>query len=506
MNTLNPNLSLNDHAHLEHDDDLSCRPGAALPDGRPGGSAGGSTGGSGASDPDFSAHAARQIASVWGELAEISIDLDDITAAVSGKTQHLGELKAEMDGLHTSNGEISELATTANSIASTATDSTQETSKTIQDSTLSITGLIESVSGISARLNALTHALERVSGVAQNIEAIAKQTNLLALNATIEAARAGAAGKGFAVVAGEVKNLSKQTSDATTDIAETVSELRTQIEMLSKDSATSLEKADTASQDNTKVADAMDDLQTIFDLLKSHVGDIHEQSQANLEVCSHVSQSLGDFAVEVTEESERLNVANGHVGKLLELSEDLIEQIVANNLVIEDTPFIKAVQTAAKEMSRAFEAGVDAGDITMEELFDENYQPIPGTDPEQVMAKMVPFTDRVLPPIQEPLLGLDPRVTFCAPVDRNGYLPTHNNAYAQPQSDDPVWNMAHCRNRRIFDDPTGLGAGQNQTKAFLLKTYKRQMGGGVMVVMKDVSAPISVKGRHWGGLRMGYKA
>jgi len=69
-----------------------------------------------------------------------------------------------------------------------------------------------------------------------------------------------------------------------------------------------------------------------------------------------------------------------------------------------------------------------------------------------------------------------------------------------------VWNMANCRNRRIFDDPTGLGAGRNQTKAFLLKTYKRDMGGGVMAVMKDVSAPITVKGRHWGGLRMGYKA
>ncbi|HEY9080626.1 methyl-accepting chemotaxis protein [Magnetovibrio sp.] len=464
------------------------------------------TSSSGPVGSDFGAQAARQIAGVWGELAEISIDLDDITAAVSGKTQHLDDLKSDMDGLHESNAQISELATTANSIASQATSSTEETSRTIEDSTRSIGGLIESVSGISARLDALTHALERVSGVAQNIEAIAKQTNLLALNATIEAARAGAAGKGFAVVAGEVKNLSKQTSDATTDISDTVSELRTQIEMLATDSATSLEKADTASQDTAKVAEAMDDLETIFDLLKAHVADIHEQSQANLSVCTHVSDSLGNFAVEVTDESRRLNVANDHVGRLLSLSEDLIEQVVENGLEIDDTPFIVAVRKAAQQISTTFEAAVDAGEITMDELFDENYQPIPGTDPQQVMAKMVPFTDRVLPPIQEPLLDLDDRVTFSAPVDRNGYLPTHNKKYSQPQSNDPVWNMANCRNRRIFDDPTGLGAGQNQTKSFLLKTYKRDMGGGVMTVMKDVSAPITVKGRHWGGLRMGYKA
>ena len=489
MNTLEPNLQADSVSESE----LSCQPMPVAATGSP-------------PVDEFGAKAARQIAGVWGELAEISIDLDDITAAVSGKTQHLAELKSEMDGLHDSNSQISELATTANAIASEATNSTAQTSGTIASGTQSIGSLIESVSSISKRLDALTHALERVSGVAQNIEAIAKQTNLLALNATIEAARAGAAGKGFAVVAGEVKNLSKQTSDATTDISETVAELRTQIEMLAQDSTDSLEKADTASRDNAQVAEAMDDLQTIFDLLKTHVGEIHESSQANLSVCTHVSESLGAFSQEVTEESERLNVANGHVGKLLQLSEDIIEQVVEHGLEIDDTPFIKAVQNAARTIAGAFEAGVDNGDITMNELFDENYQPIADTDPQQVMAKMVPFTDKVLPPIQEPLLDLDPRVTFCAPVDRNGYLPTHNKKCSQPQSDDPVWNMANCRNRRIFDDPTGLGAGRNQTKAFLLKTYKRDMGGGQMVVMKDVSAPITVKGKHWGGLRMGYKA
>ena len=118
--------------------------------------------------------------------------------------------------------------------------------------------------------------------------------------------------------------------------------------------------------------------------------------------------------------------------------------------------------------------------------------------------QILQFADRVLPTVQEPVLDMDRRVVFCAAVDRNGYLPTHNRKFSQPQTADPVWNMAHCRNRRIFDDRVGLKAGRN-TDAFLLQVYRRDMGGGNFVLMKDVSAPITVEGRHWGGLRLAYK-
>ncbi len=56
----------------------------------------------------------------------------------------------------------------------------------------------------------------------ETIADISAQTNLLALNATIEAARAGEAGKGFAVVANEIKDLAKQTAQATGEIKERI--------------------------------------------------------------------------------------------------------------------------------------------------------------------------------------------------------------------------------------------------------------------------------------------
>jgi methyl-accepting chemotaxis protein len=67
-------------------------------------------------------------------------------------------------------------------------------------------------------INKLGQSSLEIGNVIKVISSIAQQTNLLALNATIEAARAGDAGRGFAVVANEVKELAKQTAQATEDI------------------------------------------------------------------------------------------------------------------------------------------------------------------------------------------------------------------------------------------------------------------------------------------------
>lgn len=80
----------------------------------------------------------------------------------------------------------------------------------------------------------LNREAQKIETVVNLITKIAAQTNLLALNATIEAARAGESGRGFAVVASEVKNLARQTAEATGGIEEQVGSIQSNTNHASK--------------------------------------------------------------------------------------------------------------------------------------------------------------------------------------------------------------------------------------------------------------------------------
>jgi methyl-accepting chemotaxis protein len=167
--------------------------------------------------------------------------------------------------------------------------------------------------------------------------------------------------------------------------------------------------------------------------------------------------------------------------------------------------FITRAIATAQKISTLFESAIARGEISEDALFDNNYVPIPGTDPVQHRTRFLDFVERVLPLIQDPLLASDPRMVFCAAVDRNGYLPVHNRIYSEPQrAGDREWNKANSRNRRIFDDRAGLAAGR-VVRPFLLQNYPRDMGNGVTVTLQEIAAPIRVHGKHWGGFRTAYK-
>ena len=164
----------------------------------------------------------------------------------------------------------------------------------------------------------------------------------------------------------------------------------------------------------------------------------------------------------------------------------------------------RAVDTA-NHISRQLEQLVATGILNQEDLFDNDYVAVEGTDPVQYRTRFLSALEELLPPIQEPLLAADSRMVFCAAVDRNAYLPVHNRKYSQPQRPgETLWNTAHSRNRQIFDDRAGLAAGRS-VRPYIIQVYPRDMGDGVTIVMREIDAPIRVFGKHWGGFRSAYK-
>jgi methyl-accepting chemotaxis protein len=171
----------------------------------------------------------------------------------------------------------------------------------------------------------------------------------------------------------------------------------------------------------------------------------------------------------------------------------------------ENTEFVTRAMEAGVALTTIFENGVASGAISIEDMFDTDYVEIPGSNPVQHRTKVLDWADRALPAFQEAFMAKDPRMAFCAMIDRNGYLPVHNKIYSHPQRPgDVTFNTANSRNRRIFNDAAGLAAGRNQ-RAYMVQSYARDMGNGKTVMMREIDVPIRVKGRHWGGFRTAYR-
>jgi methyl-accepting chemotaxis protein len=348
------------------------------------------------------------------------------------------------------------------------------------------------VERVASDVSAAADSLHQVADAAADITKIALQTRLVAFNASVEAKRAGEAGRGFAVVAEAVKDLAQKVEQSSKQIAGTVQQLDARI----KELALNIRES--------KQVNGQETFSLAFGRVEEAVSRIASAAEQNVQACRSTQQSVESMSSQVREQGTALEQAKNRAMHFLTSSEHLIELSADCGAETGDTPYIRKVREVAAAISARFEQAVASGEIVLADLFDENYVNIAGTNPQQLRTRFVEFTDRVLPAFQEPLLEFSDKVVFCAAVDRNGYLPTHNLKFSKSQGADPVWNAANCRNRRLFNDRTGLAAGRN-TRKFLLQTYRRDMGGGRFVLMKDLSAPIVVNGRHWGGLRFAYQ-
>jgi methyl-accepting chemotaxis protein len=450
------------------------------------------------------AELAERIGSLGVEVADIAGNLEEVTTRISNQAAQFEELEQSAQTMVSGNRAIDRAAREAQNAASAAGTEIAESRALMGSAVQHINHLTAAVKRIEERLNSFTPVVKQIGDVAGSIETIAKQTRLLSLNAGIEAARAGEAGRGFAVVAAEVKSLADQTRTATDRITASVRALGEQISGLVTESGDSNKHAVKAATSVEQVNGVIIRSHEAFSTVGREIDAIAASAAGNLEACDVTLSELGDLANGVQLSSSNLTQADKRVDGLLNLSETLIEFIAESGVSTADTPIIDLGIEAANRITAEFEAAIDRGDLTEFQLFDERYREIPGTNPKQYTTEYVRFTDRVLPPIQDPLQSADPRIVFCVAWAKGGYLPTHNPNYSQPQGNDPVWNAAHCRNRRVYNDRAVKKVAHN-TKRFLLQTYRRNMGGGNFMLIKDLSAPIFVRGRHWGAFRIGFR-
>lgn len=151
----------------------------------------------------------------------------------------------------------------------------------------------------------------------------------------------------------------------------------------------------------------------------------------------------------------------------------------------------------AKAVSRILEEAVDNAALSITDVFDVDYIPVPDTDPKKYRTKYDAYMDKAILDLEDVFLK-NPSVVFAVAVDVNGYLPTHNTRYQQPLTDDKEKDKVGNRTKRLFNDPVGLKAAKNAVEGFI-QVYQRDTGE----TMWDIDSPIVVKGRTWGNFRIG---
>lgn len=154
----------------------------------------------------------------------------------------------------------------------------------------------------------------------------------------------------------------------------------------------------------------------------------------------------------------------------------------------------------ARQFGDILDGAIDNGALTVNDVFDRQYVEIKGfnwgTKP-KYHTRYDSWIEPAALVFEDKFLEHEDFV-YAVGVDENGYLPTHNTRYQKPLTGDAEKDLTGNRTKRIFDDPVGIAAAKNQEQSFL-QVYKRDTGE----TMWDVSSPIYVKGKHWGGFRIG---
>jgi methyl-accepting chemotaxis protein len=268
------------------------------------------------------------------ELSKISSQLGDVAGNTTGKSNTVAAAAEEMSvnmnsvssASETTAANVNMVVTAAEEMTSTVAEIAGNTEKTRSISS----GAVVQARQALEKIDALGHAAQEVGKVTSVINEISEQTNLLALNATIEAARAGEAGKGFAVVANEIKDLARQTADATQDIRRIIEEIQSSTGATVGDIREVTKVIEEVNELVTTVAVAIDEQSTNTQEISSSVAqasqgiaEINENITQSSLVASEISADIAEVSVLAGDLNKSSTQVNGNADDLGKLGERL---------------------------------------------------------------------------------------------------------------------------------------------------------------------------------------
>jgi methyl-accepting chemotaxis protein len=446
---------------------------------------------------------ARDCGSLSMECSDVAGYVQDVATRINEHLKMLDGLEEVTTRLLTDQARVSDSTDEARLLSEQARAKLEAGREAIDGTIAGFKGLTELVVQLGERMAGFATAMNQVQTVSSTIETIARKTNMLALNATIEAARAGDAGRSFAVVAAEVKKLAHDTRSATSQIASTIGELTREASAVTAEIKTGVERSRAAQSGFGQISETVREVAEIVTMVDRQTeGIAHSTSMIQTSV-DRVKAGLTDFAGDARDNGSQLTQAQKRLAHLEMLSNTMLDTLANSGAEIDDTPFILKAQEAMRAIQTAVERGIDAGEISVDDVFDRDYKLIEGSNPSQYDSRFCDFADKHVRPVLDRVKGSDDRLIGSAITDVNGYLPTHLSERSHAPGPDPVWNDAHCRNKRIFMDDTTAAAIVSEKPA-MLATYRMELGEKNIPV-KNVFVPLWIKGRRWGNYELAYR-